>query len=161
MESSGAEGKKVTRRELLHLLALSAIGAGLVVGAPRLAGAALPARKADPRSPSGPATGVATTVGSTSTATAYPGGVPSSSPETRVKVMYFQMSGLLDTKEEYFALQSPAYYRDLLADVLEKHPVLSPKMQSMLVLVDGVVARPGTALNDGDEVDFIPTVAGG
>ncbi len=159
MESSGAEGKKVSRRELLRLLALSAIGAGIVVGAPRLAGAALPARKADPRSSPGAASAAAA-IGSTSSTPATYQGV-SSSPENRVKVMYFQMSGLLAIKEEYFVLQRPAYYRDLLADVLEKHPVLSPRMQSMMVLVDGVLAQPGTALRDGDEVDFIPTVAGG
>ena len=75
--------------------------------------------------------------------------------------MYFQMPLVVDTREEYFVLQNPAYFRDLLADVLQKHPALSPMTSSMLILIDGVHAQPSTVLRDGDEVDLIPAVAGG
>jgi molybdopterin converting factor small subunit len=32
---------------------------------------------------------------------------------------------------------------------------------SMLILIDGAPAKTGAALEDGDEVDFIPLVADG
>jgi len=81
--------------------------------------------------------------------------------EIKVKVMYFQMPLVLNAREEYFVLQSPAYFRDLLANILQEHPALSPMTSSMLILVDGVHAQPTTVLRDGDEVDLIPAVAGG
>ena len=63
---------------------------------------------------------------------------------------------------EYFVLQNPAYLRDLLDVVLLRHPSISPQMiASMLILIDGAPAKTGAALEDGDEVDFIPLVAGG
>jgi len=63
--------------------------------------------------------------------------------------------------QEYFVLPSPATYSRLLNVVVVAHPVLSSMMSSMLVLVDGVVAKSDTSLQDGDEVDFIPAMAGG
>ena len=81
---------------------------------------------------------------------------------TRVKVRYFQMSATLPgVTQEYFVLPSPATYSRLLNVVVVAHPVLSSMMSSMLVLVDGVVAKSDTSLQDGDEVDFIPAMAGG
>ena len=81
---------------------------------------------------------------------------------SRVKVRYFQMSDVLDgLTEEYFSLQNPASYGDLLIAVVAAHPPLSSMMASMLVLVDGVVAKRGASLEDGDEVDFIPAISGG
>lgn len=79
----------------------------------------------------------------------------------RVKAMYFQMPQVVSTREEYFVLQSPAYFSDLLNGVLGKHPSLSAMMPSMMILIDGVRTLPDIALRDGDEVDFIPAVAGG
>ncbi|MGA2460660.1 MAG: MoaD/ThiS family protein [Candidatus Bathyarchaeia archaeon] len=63
---------------------------------------------------------------------------------------------------EYFVLQNPAYLPDLLDAVLLRHPSISPQMMaSMLILVDGAPAKTGAGLEDGNEVDFIPLVAGG
>jgi molybdopterin converting factor small subunit len=85
----------------------------------------------------------------------------SSVASLRVKVMYFQMSNYLSTKEEYFVLQSPAKFSQLLSSVIEKHPVLTGMIPNMMILIDGVVAKPGTFLNEGDEIDFVPAISGG
>jgi molybdopterin converting factor small subunit len=79
----------------------------------------------------------------------------------QVKVVYFQMPNALSVKQEYYVVQSPATYGRLLSDAIERHPVLAGMMSNMMVLVDGVPARPDTPLSDGDEVDFIPTMSGG
>ncbi len=83
----------------------------------------------------------------------------------KVKVRYFQMLQYVDTKEEYFVLQSPAQLGTLLSDVTAKHPSLTPVMSSMMILVDGIAtlasAPAGTPLENGDEVDLIPSIAGG
>jgi len=81
---------------------------------------------------------------------------------TKIKVRYFQMSSTLPgVSEEYFEIPSPAAYTDLRATVIASHPVLASMMPNMLVLVDGVVAKSGTLLQSGDEVDFVPAMAGG
>lgn len=64
-------------------------------------------------------------------------------------------------KEEYFVLQTPAYFSDLLAQVTQKHPTMSPMIPTMMILIDGVPASKSASLRNGDEVDFIPAVAGG
>jgi molybdopterin converting factor small subunit len=81
---------------------------------------------------------------------------------TRVKVRYFQMSSVIPgVTQEYFALPSPATYGELSASVTAAHPALTSMMPTMLVLVDGVVPGGNTPLQNGDEVDFIPAMAGG
>jgi molybdopterin converting factor small subunit len=79
-----------------------------------------------------------------------------------IKVVYFQMAQYVSAGDEYFVPPNPAYLRDLLDAVLLRHPSISPQMiASVLVLIDGAPARSGAALEDGNEVDFIPLVAGG
>jgi len=81
---------------------------------------------------------------------------------SRIKVRYFQMSSTLPgISEEYFIIPNPVTYGQLLSAVVAAHPVLATMMSSMLVLVDGAVAKAGTALKEGDEVDFIPAMSGG
>ena len=63
--------------------------------------------------------------------------------------------------QEYFVLPSPATYSGLRSAVIAAHPALTSMMTSMLVLVNGLVAKGDMPLQDGDEVDFIPTMAGG
>jgi molybdopterin converting factor small subunit len=75
--------------------------------------------------------------------------------------MYFQMPQIPDLRQEHYTLQSPAYLRDLLSNILAKHPSLSPMIPSMMILVDGVSAAPSTVLKEGDEVDLKPSTAGG
>jgi len=80
----------------------------------------------------------------------------------RVKVRYFQMSSTLPgVTEEYFVLPDPATYGELRSAVISAHPAISSMMASMLVLADGIVAKEDTPLHAGDEVDFIPAMAGG
>jgi molybdopterin converting factor small subunit len=84
------------------------------------------------------------------------------SPYSRIKVRYFQMSSTLPgVSEEYFIIPNPATYGQLLGAVVAAHPVLAAMVSSMLVLIDGAVAKAGTALKEGDEVDFIPAISGG
>jgi len=78
-----------------------------------------------------------------------------------VKVIYFLMAHYVSSSEEYFVLQSPAVLRDLLNDVVKRHPSLAPMMATMEILKDGATVKLDSTLRDGDEVDFIPTVAGG
>jgi molybdopterin converting factor small subunit len=147
----------VSRRGMLRWMAYCALGAGVALAGGELSGRLNPssARNAIP-----PKIDL--------TAAAPPRSGPSSEPAARsqstpmkVKVMYFQMPSAVVNGEEHFVLQSPASLRDLLARVLVEHPPLSAMMPTMMILVDGVGARPATTLNDGDEVDFIPATAGG
>jgi len=79
-----------------------------------------------------------------------------------IKVAYLLMAQYIDTTEEYFALQTPATLSALLGAVSEKHPILSTMIPSMQILLDGIpTVQFNAALKDGDEVDFVPIVAGG
>lgn len=154
MGSPEAKPGAMTRRQLLRLVALSAAGAGLVLGARGLVGTAFPA----------PAHTTVTSTASSSSASSTTVGAQSSSSssqEIKVKVMYFQMPLVVSSSEEYFVIQSPAYFRDLMTKILEAHPALSPMIPTMMIMIDGLPAKGETALMDGAEVDFIPTIAGG
>jgi len=150
LESGETKPEKMTRRELLRLAAVSAVGLGAVLGARGLVGAAFPA----PAS-----TATASSLTSTSTTSTAPSS--QSQKQIKVKVAYFQMPLVVNTSEEYFYLQSPAQYSDLLPRVLQAHPNLSPMLPTMMVMIDGMLAQPDSPLSDGDEVDFIPAMAGG
>ena len=79
-----------------------------------------------------------------------------------IKVDYILMAQYIDSTEEYFALQSPATLSALLSAVSEKHPIISTMIPSMQILLDGIPTfQFNAALKDGDEVDFIPIIAGG
>ena len=135
---------------MIRLLALGAAGAGLaLVGADALFNSRLSGGASSQ-------TSVSTAIPATRAA------IQTQSGSLRVKVRYFQMAGTLPgVQQEFFVLQRPARYSLLLEEVVGKHPVISGMMPTMLVLVDGLVAEADTPLNDGDEVDFIPTVSGG
>ena len=80
----------------------------------------------------------------------------------RVRVVYFQMGQYVRVNDEYFSIRSPACVRDLLNNVMMRHPAISPQMiSSMWVLLDGTPSKTSASLKDGDEVDLIPLVAGG
>jgi molybdopterin converting factor small subunit len=78
-----------------------------------------------------------------------------------VKVVYFQMPQIVENRQEYFVLRSPADFGELMQVVTSKHPALAEMRPNMMILIDGNVAKAGSPLNDGDEVDFIPAYAGG
>ena len=92
--------------------------------------------------------------------------VPNFSAPTRtslvtVKVYYSMMAQYTDLDEEDFVLQGPATVQELMNTVLVRHPSMAGMMQTMLILLDGVAAKPTASLRDGDMVQFIPLSAGG
>jgi molybdopterin converting factor small subunit len=152
-EADGQE--QISRRRLLRsAIAFSAVGAVIVLGLRSLvkgAPSSAPVGATPPSDASSPA--------SLSGGPSASGGI-----SLEVKVMYFQMPLLIggtSLAEEFFTLPSPASLRDLLSYVEEKHPSISVMLPTMTILVNGVFGKPGTPLEDGDEVDFIPAVAGG
>ena len=135
---------------MLRLMAFAAVGGGIaLLGSGFLFNAS--------KSASGQASQAMVSTPSAPLVTAAGG----SAASLRVKVMYFQMSNYVNTKEEYFVLPSPARFSQLLSSVTEKHPVLTRMIPAMMILVDGVSARPDTLLKEGDEIDFIPAASGG
>lgn len=78
-----------------------------------------------------------------------------------VKVYYSMMAQYTDLTEEIFVIQRPAVLQDLMNSVAIRHPTMAPMMQMMLMLVDGVPAKPSVSLNDGDVIQLIPLSAGG
>lgn len=142
-----AGGEAVSRRRVLRLIGFAAIGAAAVFAAGSVLGKASSAPGGgDPAS-------------SNQTSPVAHGADPTRSTIT-VQVEYFQMS-TIDATGESFVLQSPANYNDLLSQVMARHPLLTAMMPSMVVFIDGNPAQSGTALKDGDEIDFIPIFAGG
>ncbi|MGP8129046.1 MAG: MoaD/ThiS family protein [Candidatus Bathyarchaeia archaeon] len=98
----------------------------------------------------------------------YPGSsIPTKDPaETRaslitVRVYYSMMAQYTDLSEEYFVLQSPAVLQDLMNTVVIRHPSMAEMMQLMLMLLNGIPAKPIAPLKDGDVIQFIPMSAGG
>jgi len=92
--------------------------------------------------------------------------VPYESPNSQasliaVKVDYSLMAQLSGETEEDFVLQSPATLQDLIDTVIVRHPSLATMMPLMLILLDGIPAKPTAQLKDGDNVQFIPLAAGG
>ena len=80
---------------------------------------------------------------------------------TTVRVYYSMMAQYTDLTEEYFVLQSPAVLQDLMNTVVVRHPSLAQMMQLMLMLLNGIPAKPIAPLKDGDVIQFIPMSAGG
>jgi len=134
---------------LRSAILLSAVGAGIILGVDGVVGAAPPASD-------GENTTEAHSLAPSS-------GAPVASGDSlTVKVVYLGMpQTVTNTKEEYFVLKSPAYFRDLLSDVVQKHPLISIMIPTMIISVDGFVGQPNTALKDGDEVNLVPATAGG
>ena len=76
-----------------------------------------------------------------------------------VKVKYLQLSRAVSEKEEDYFLDQGSCYSDLLAAVLKRHPSLTHIAK--IVLLDGVPAAPAISLNNGDEICFVASPAGG
>jgi len=139
-----------SRRRVIRLLALCAAGAGLAFFG------------ADVIFSSKPGGSVSSQTSVLTTTSAARAAGQTQSANLRVKVRYLQMAGTLPgVQQEFFVLQRPAGFGQLLEKVVGEHPVIAGMMPTMLVLVDGLVAEPDTPLDDGDEVDFIPTASGG
>jgi molybdopterin converting factor small subunit len=151
LTSPDAEAEKGTsrRRMLRSAILLSAVGAGIVLGLDGVVsatrsetGGGRASKASSPTSPSG--------------TQSAPG------DSLTVTVAYFGMpQSIISDKEEYFVLRSPAYFRDLLSEVAEKHPQISIMIPTMIISVNGDPGQSGALLRDGDEVDFVPATAGG
>jgi len=89
------------------------------------------------------------------------GSTESRSSLVTVTAYYSMMAQYTSANEEQFVLQSPATLQDLMNTVLVRHPSMKQMMQMMLILLDGVPAKPTASLKDGDHVQFIPLSAGG
>jgi len=163
---AGEEEKRISRRRLLKsALVFSVIGGGMIIlgetsrFATKAAPSSTAALQTSPSTVSSASTAESTVPALQTPSTSASNAISGAS--VKVKVMYFQMPLTVNVSEEYFVLPGPANFRDLLSNVLEKHPALSPMIPTMMILIDGVPAAPGTALGNGDEVDFIPALAGG
>ena len=135
-----------SRRTFLRSAFSIAVGAGILLISDGLTKAA-------------PLTQIAGNFGSSSAATNGP--TESRASLVTVTVYYSMMAKYTSEVEEYFVLQSPATLQDLMNTVLVRHPCMTQMMQMMLILLDGVPAKPTASLKDEDRVQFIPLSAGG
>lgn len=148
--SAGNDDEGRSRRQAIRWIVFGAIGLGIAaLGSISLIES------------SGPASDGAGDAGEPEPQASPAGGAAGSGPPTTVKVLYFQMPQIVSDHQEYIVLQSPATFSDLLRAVTNRHPALAGMTQSMMILIDGNVAKAGTPLKDGDEVDFIPAFPGG
>ena len=138
-----------TRRRFLGWLLFSAIGVGIVLASDSITAVASISRSGTRSATTSPPTLL---TGETSGA---------SVSFLCVKVVYSQMSEYIATDSEYFVLRSPATVSDLVNNVADRHPSVKMMMANMWILVNGTPAQLSEALKDGEEVDFIPLVAGG
>jgi len=131
-----------SRRTFLRSAFSIAVGAGVLLISDGLTKAA-------------PLTQIAGTLGTFSSST------DSRASLVTVTVYYSMMAQDTSATEEDFVLQGPATLQDLMNTVLVRHPSMTQMMQLMLILLDGVPAKPTASLKDGDRVQFIPLSAGG
>ena len=83
-------------------------------------------------------------------------------PTIRVRVRLFAIQReLAGTREVPLELPAGASVEDAWAAIVARHPVLAPGRSSLRFARNGDYAEPGTPLEDGDEVAFIPPVSGG
>jgi molybdopterin converting factor small subunit len=78
-----------------------------------------------------------------------------------VRVYYAMMAQYVSVSDEYFVLQNPVTLQDLMNTVVVRHPSMAQMIQTMLILLDGIPAKPAVSLKDGDNIQFIPVSAGG
>jgi molybdopterin converting factor subunit 1 len=79
-----------------------------------------------------------------------------------VSVLYFaQAREAAGTGQEAIALPLPGTIEELLSRALKEHPGLVKMKGSIRVAVNFELVDGGTELRDGDEVAFLPPVAGG
>jgi len=135
-----------SRRTFLRSAFSIAVGAGILLISTGLTKAA-------------PLTQIAGNLRSSSASTNGP--TESKASLVTVTVYYSMMAQYTSEVEEYFILQSPATLQDLMNTVLVRHPCMTQMMQMMLILLDGVPAKPTASLKDEDRVQFIPLSAGG
>ena len=80
----------------------------------------------------------------------------------RVKVLYFgQARDASGTTGEEISLPAPASLHDLVRIAETRHRALTKLNKTTRMAVNAELARNDRGLDDGDEVAFLPPVAGG
>ncbi|HKG56954.1 MAG TPA: molybdenum cofactor biosynthesis protein MoaE [Candidatus Limnocylindrales bacterium] len=80
----------------------------------------------------------------------------------RVRVRLFAIQReLVGARELPVELPAGATIDDVWRAVVERHPLLQPGRPSVRFARNGAYAEPGVAVEDGDEIAFIPPVSGG
>lgn len=81
---------------------------------------------------------------------------------TRVRVLYFGGSrGVTGTGEESLEFAGPASIAEVAAAVVERHPALAPHVPAGRWACNHSFVDADEPVDDGDEIAFIPPVAGG
>jgi molybdopterin converting factor small subunit len=134
---------------LRSAILLSAVGVGILLGVDRMVNAA-------------PSALAAASTSDARLLTSSSGASSASGNSLTVKVTYLGMpQSITNTRAETFVLESPAYFHNLMSNVVGRHPLLSEMIPAMMIFVDGLPPQSSTALEDGDEVDLVPATAGG
>ena len=80
----------------------------------------------------------------------------------KVKALYFASArDFASTAAETLSVPEGSSVEDLVQAALKLHPRLEAVMKSTKLSVNLDVVPPDTTLHDGDEVGFLPPVAGG
>ncbi len=80
----------------------------------------------------------------------------------KVRVLYFgQARDAAGTSDEELSLSAPASIEDLLEKMEARHAALAKLKKSTRIAVNTEMAKQYQNLDDGDEVAFLPPVAGG
>jgi molybdopterin converting factor small subunit len=147
-----AVGRKVGRRAALRIVGM--IVAGATISA--VGGSALLGSLANKSATS------TSSVGSQGYSSSSASATDTSNSYLTVKVVYFGMSRqTIGTREEFLDLRNPAFLKDALYSLTQKHTSLIPMLGAMQIVIDGNPAEPDQQLMNGDEIDFIPVSPGG
>jgi molybdopterin converting factor small subunit len=80
----------------------------------------------------------------------------------KVKVLYFGPArDATGSAEEFVLLANPAFLQDLVSEVLKNHEDLDKMKITLKVAVNKEVVGTNVELHHGDEIAFLPAVAGG
>jgi molybdopterin synthase catalytic subunit len=80
----------------------------------------------------------------------------------RVRLLYFAvLRDIIGTAEADVTLPSGARPRDVWGTLRAEHPELAGYSEPPLAAINESYASPDSELRDGDELAFIPPVAGG
>jgi molybdopterin synthase catalytic subunit len=83
-------------------------------------------------------------------------------PSMRVKLLYFAvLRDIIGTTEADVTLPSGARPRDVWAALRSEHRELAGYDEPPLTAINETYASPDAELSEGDELAFIPPVAGG
>lgn len=80
----------------------------------------------------------------------------------KVKVLYFgPAQEATGSAEEFVLVGNPAFLHDLVSEILKNHEELDKLKVILKVAVNKEVVDTNVELHHGDEIAFLPPVAGG